>query len=363
MTSAARKISYVFVRQDDTLQWQNRTFPEPIVACQPGFDMRIMTDSPRKASMFLADSLSWPRVTAAALPVPDRDVWRTLGSTTEVWLRECESPPDVRFWPRLFVIDAAESSQFDALKQLGGGKEQPEPLAAVALSGRRFHGHRGRPWAAVAGNLHLCVMMAPRCPAARIGLAMTILPVVATVEAIRHLSAGRVQPGIKWVNDILVDGRKVAGVLTATQTQGSRLDLVILGLGINVERAPSLPPTPFVPAVGCLRDIPDLRSVTLPRLLWTVLAALASRYQALLRDGPDDLFAAYRRDSLIIGRRVRIWEETTGGDVEAGLMPAPLASGVVSDIRPDLSLTLAGRPDPVDKGRLALESACRELGL
>ncbi len=74
-----------------------------------------------------------------------------------------------------------------------------------------------------------------------------MLPVVALVDAVRAVTGGALRPGIKWVNDVLVDGRKIGGVLTSTQTQGDRVSAVLLGIGLNVATAPPVPPTPFVP--------------------------------------------------------------------------------------------------------------------
>jgi BirA family biotin operon repressor/biotin-[acetyl-CoA-carboxylase] ligase len=177
-----------------------------------------------------------------------------------------------------------------------------------------------------------------------------MLPAVAVVDAVRAASDGAFQPGIKWVNDILLAGRKVSGVLTATKCEGDRMDLAVLGVGLNVERTPDVEPTPFVPAVGCLRELPGGGTVTLPRAFRAVMEALEERYEALVSGGPEALFRAYRESSVVIGRPVRVWEEGAAEDAP------PFAEGVVRDIRPDLSLVLEGRPDPVSKGRLALTS-------
>jgi len=192
----------------------------------------------------------------------------------------------------------------------------------------------------------------------RYGFSMTILPAVAVIDAIRHASGGALVPAIKWVNDILLADRKIAGVLTVTQTSGNRLDHAILGVGLNVAVTPSLPTTPFVPAVGSLQGEAAGRNLTLSKMLQAVLNAIASRYQELLQQGPEPLFTAYREACLVLGRRVCIWAEEQVTSPDPAVWPPPMASGVVVDIAHDLSLRLHGHKQWVTKGRLALAEAC-----
>jgi biotin-[acetyl-CoA-carboxylase] ligase BirA-like protein len=316
--------------------------------------MLVLADSTATLDAVLAGAARPARAKAADLPQPERDLWRMLGPGPEVRRLELNEPR-LAFWPRAVLVGRADGSQYDILKEALAPDPGPHcPVASLALEGRRFHGHRGRPWTARPGNLHLCVALAPGAPASRLGLALTMLPAVAVVDALRAVSDGALQPGIKWVNDILLDGRKVGGVLTGSQAQGSRLDLVVLGIGLNVAEAPRLEPTPFVPAVTCLRDEPGGEDVELGMLFKALLAALATRYLALLSEGAAGLFAAYRDASLIVGRRVRIWPEGLDDGRPPANWPPPLAEGVVREIRPDLSLRLEGRPEPVTQGRLAL---------
>jgi biotin-(acetyl-CoA carboxylase) ligase len=175
-----------------------------------------------------------------------------------------------------------------------------------------------------------------------------MLPVVALVDAIRAVTGLR--PGIKWVNDVLVDGRKVGGVLTASQTQGDRVSAVLLGIGLNVAAAPTVARTPFAPSVGSLAE-------TGARTTWdeaaaAVLAALGRRLAVLVAEGPAELIEAYREASVVVGREVCIFPDPVEGDSP----PAPWSPrrrGIVRAIGSDLSLLLEGVETPVTSGRLA----------
>jgi hypothetical protein len=116
---------------------------------------------------------------------------------------------------------------------------------------------------------------------------------------------------------------------------------------MNVETAPTVAPTAFVPATARLADF---AAVTLAEVARAVLASLGAWYRVLVREGPAPLLAAYRGDSVVIGRRVRIYPE---GIDDSAPLPEPIAEGVVRAILPDLSLRLEGRRVPVSRGRLA----------
>jgi biotin-[acetyl-CoA-carboxylase] ligase BirA-like protein len=289
---------------------------------------------------------SGSRARVADLPATDRRAWEAVGGADEVWIRE----EAASFWRRLYVIGSVEKSQFDALRDLGRQGWVPDgPLACVARGGTGFHGHRGRNWVAAPGNLHLCVAAAPRIPVEHIGTGMTVIPAIAVVDAI-HAVAPELDPGVKWVNDILIDGAKVAGVLTATQVTEGRFDLAVLGIGINVATTPDVRPTPFVPEVTSLGREHD-------EMLAAVLTALADRSMDLIHHGPERLVDAYRAASLITGAAVRVYPEGVDEYAPIDDWPAPLATGVVTAIERDLTLRIRGHPEPITRGRLAFESA------
>jgi biotin-(acetyl-CoA carboxylase) ligase len=163
------------------------------------------------------------------------------------------------------------------------------------------------------------------------------------------------------VNDVLVDGRKVGGVLTATQTQGDRVRSILLGIGLNVATAPSVPPTPTVPLVGCLADAGA--RVTWAEAAAGVMAALGRRMTGLVGGGPEALLGAYRDASLVIGREVCVFEESAHEASADGSPPSPVLRGTVRGIAADLSLILDGVETPVASGRLAFAEDCARFGL
>jgi len=316
--------------------------------------VRILSDCPSAAATLLPPGTAWRLVDAAALDPAEQALWRGLSRCGGVHVAELVAP--VPLWQRLVVIADAERSQLDAIHDaLAAGAPLAGPTACLALEGSGFHGQRRRPWATLPGNLFLVAALFPEAPAAALLPAVIALPAVALVDAVARLGGAA---RIKWVNDILLDGRKVAGVLSATQCRGSIMEAVVLGLGVNVGRAPDLTPTPFVPRSGSLHDAGV--GASLREVLWAVLGALADRWRELLVAGPGSLVAAYRVAACVVGEEVRVWRGSVDSFGPMASWPPPLAAGVVEAIGDDLSLRIRGHDETLHDGRLAFESACRD---
>jgi biotin-[acetyl-CoA-carboxylase] ligase BirA-like protein len=325
--------------------------------------MLLLTNCPQETIDFLPAELSFEPQRIETLDPSTQRVWEALGGSPRLWTQVVPTAAGSRFWTRAFLLAEAGRSQFDVMRELlAGGLPLAGPVACLAFTGRGFHGHRGRSWQATLGNLHLTLALAPAVAADRLGLGLTMLPAVAAVDVLNRLGL-RIKPRIKWVNDVVVSGRKVGGVLTAAQTQGNRLGFAVLGIGINLAVVPPVRPTPFVPAVGSLWECVGQDKPSLAQLFWDLLATLRERYLDLVSRGPDPLFRAYQGHSLVLGRRVRIWEEGLVDDCDPSVWPDPVAVGIVEALRPDLSLILRGRQEPIVKGRLALEESCQKFNL
>ncbi len=254
-------------------------------------------------------------------------------------------PPGAAAW-RVAACASADASQYDILREIVTPNAAPAgPAACLALQGAGCHGQDGRPWRAVAGNLHLSAVLPCRLDAAACGPALPMLPAVALCDALDRLAPGglAVPAGIKWVNDILVadgDGgaAKLGGVLTAVRVEGGVIRHVFCGVGLNVGTAPRAPGLRSACLAGLLPA-----AIPLGAAAGAVLHALDRRLREAESTGTGPLATAYRDRSLVIGAEVVI----TGAPGEAG----PVRGRVVA-IGDDLALHLAGRAKPVTGGRL-----------
>ena len=300
--------------------------------------MRILSDCPQALAALSTD---WKTVRAGELPAGERAAWTALSPAPRLAACTVSGPA-----PVLVAIGCAEGSQFTAmLAALDAGVALPDGLACLGLEGRGFRGQRERAWQALRGNLHLCVHYRVRAAAARVGPGLTALPAVAAAAAIRRATAGALAPRIKWVNDLLVDDQKVGGVLTATRAGCSTIDHVVYGIGINVAVAPPISPAPPAPAPGRLG-----RNLHWSDVLAPLLDELDRGRRTLLADGSAALVDAYRADSAVLGRTVRVWPEDAVSLVET----AAAVEGRVAAIDDNLALHIEGVPTPIRSGRLAL---------
>jgi biotin-(acetyl-CoA carboxylase) ligase len=320
---------------------------------------RVLTDTPSWAGDFLADcgAVVWHPLTPP-LPHGLPPALLTPGAP----LFEGHLEPPLSGIPTLILAQHTEGSQYDALRdwlRTQRPESPPPTLATLAGSGTGFHGSAGRRWLAHAGNLHLCVLLSPGVPISLPLALLTPLAVNAMADALEGLPglAGRVQ--VKWVNDLLVDGRKVGGVLASTSTRGDRIEGLLFGIGVNVRATPEVERSLHVPAVGSLleRSHPDHQGAITPgRVLVDFLGALETSVGRLLTeaheevDGEHWILEAYRRRSAVLGREVRILEDRAG--LEGSGPPSILAEGRVERIGEGLELYLSGSPNPVTRGRL-----------
>ena len=114
------------------------------------------------------------------------------------------------------------------------GRETPHGSLVLADRQTAGKGRSGRQWDSPAGeNLYFTLILYPRFPAGKASM-LTLVMALAVSKALGEATG--VNAGIKWPNDIVVDGRKVVGILTQMQAQAGKIAYVIIGVGINVAR-------------------------------------------------------------------------------------------------------------------------------
>jgi BirA family biotin operon repressor/biotin-[acetyl-CoA-carboxylase] ligase len=113
----------------------------------------------------------------------------------------------------------------------------PEGTFVWAREQTGGRGRRGRSWASPAGNLYCSTILRPDCPAAR----AAELGFVAALAVADLVHDGR-SVRVKWPNDVLIEGGKVAGILPESSIgREGQVEHVALGIGVNVAFAPDLP--------------------------------------------------------------------------------------------------------------------------
>lgn len=138
-------------------------------------------------------------------------------------------------------LASVASTSTEAARLLAQGKKPPFAVLADAQTGGK--GRRGTSWQSPRGNLFLTVVLPPPPePQAQHGL----LPLRAGVLVARFLTEhAKLRPSLKWPNDLMVEGRKLGGLLLEGSHSGAAAGPVLVGIGINVAAAPKLDDAPY----------------------------------------------------------------------------------------------------------------------
>jgi BirA family biotin operon repressor/biotin-[acetyl-CoA-carboxylase] ligase len=244
----------------------------------------------------------------------------------------------LRFAHPIYVYQQIGSTNDQARQFAAAGG--PEGLLVVADEQTAGRGRRERRWLTPPGTaLALSVVMRPALPAAR-STRLVMVAGLAVCDAVEQTAGLR--PALKWPNDVLIGGRKAAGILVESALAGEAVEYAVAGIGLNVSWAPGAEDVDF-PAT-CL-EAEAGRVVGRRELLRAVLAALEARYLQL---DTEALYLDWRAHLAYIDTPVELRTETE------------VLAGRIQDVDPDGALvfrTEAGEARHVLAGDVHLRPA------
>jgi BirA family biotin operon repressor/biotin-[acetyl-CoA-carboxylase] ligase len=202
-----------------------------------------------------------------------------------------------RFGRPYHYEDACESTQ----RVLDSQPEGATAVCDVQTGGR---GRLGRTWSAPPGTAVLCsVVLEP--PAERNLVELSLVGGLVVAEAVEAATGLAAQ--IKWPNDVLVNRRKVAGVL-AEASEGR----VVLGMGLNVNQTRGELPEDTTVAAGSLLTVDGVRRERAP-ILADLLARLERAYDLWRAGGLDAIYDGLGARDFLRGRRLLVDGESAVG--------------------------------------------------
>jgi BirA family transcriptional regulator, biotin operon repressor / biotin---[acetyl-CoA-carboxylase] ligase len=148
-------------------------------------------------------------------------------------------PSDINLPPayRLIEMDSVGSSNDEAKSLADAGAE--EGTLVWAHEQTKGRGRHGRTWNSPRGNLYLSLILRPECALAE-AAQLGFVAALAVGDAIGAVAPPMLEVTYKWPNDVLVHGRKVAGLLLESKsTADGALEWLILGVGVNVQSHPN----------------------------------------------------------------------------------------------------------------------------
>jgi BirA family transcriptional regulator, biotin operon repressor / biotin---[acetyl-CoA-carboxylase] ligase len=216
-------------------------------------------------------------------------------------------------------VIASTNTYLRALGQQGS----PEGTIVFADAQTAGRGQVGRTWISPSErNLYVSTLLRPAIAPVQAPL-ISLLGAVALVDTLRRQG---VVCGIKWPNDVLAQGRKVAGILTEMETHRNAVRFVVVGIGVNV----NMPQEEVNRYLGAIAHTATSLQVVLghricrERLLAVLMTSLEHWYDRFSTQGEQALYEAWEARSLMRGRRISArthettWQGTAEGIDRAG---------------------------------------------
>lgn len=211
---------------------------------------------------------------------------------------------------RVVALGSVASTMEEARRLAAAGAADRTVVRAREQAGGR--GRLGRPWASPPGNVYATAILRPDIPPLRAS-ELSLVAAVAVADAVAA-SAGPVR--LKWPNDVLLDGGKVAGVLLEAVTEGASLAAVLVGIGINVASCPDIPGRATARVAGTDADTMFLR----------LLQAIGVRLEEWRRNGLAPIRAAWLARGPELGSRLAVGQ---GAEVVRGAFAGLEAGGAL----------------------------------
>ena len=183
----------------------------------------------------------------------------------------------------------------------------PDGTVAVAAAQTAGRGRRGRVFQSAAGKgVYLSALLRPQLAVDAL-MPLTGLCAVAMCDAVERCSG--VRPQIKWTNDLILNGKKLCGILTELGMENGELSYVVVGVGINVSQRKE-------DFSGEVKDLATSlgqelhREISKNELAAAMIAALDTLYADLRGGNTKSYVGRYRRDCVTLGKEVQLlWQD------------------------------------------------------
>jgi biotin-[acetyl-CoA-carboxylase] ligase BirA-like protein len=182
----------------------------------------------------------------------------------------------------------------------------PDGTIAVAETQSSGRGRLDRRWYSPVGGLWFSVVMRPKIYASQVSQ-LTVMTALSVIQTLRDLYG--LEANAKWPNDVLVNGRKICGILGEANSEANKVSFVIMGIGLNanfdVDKA--LPESIAASATSLETEVGH--KVGLERLLATLLKRFEADYDIYARRGFSYIVAKWKGHANFLGREVDVIDQ------------------------------------------------------
>jgi len=206
-----------------------------------------------------------------------------------------------RIGKQIIILEETGSTNQDAMQQAEAGASEGLVIFANKQTGGK--GRLGRTWHTMPESLAASVLLRPDLPPEKVPQ-LSLLTAVAVHDALSHYNA---DIRIKWPNDLLYHGAKVAGILTEMRAEPGRVHAVVLGFGINLATPADGWPSDIDKPATDLASI-SATSVSKTEITVAILAALDFWYDLYLNEGFAPVHRAWWQAHAASGARVSVFD-------------------------------------------------------
>lgn len=186
-----------------------------------------------------------------------------------------------------------------------------EGLVLVAASQTGGKGRMGREFHSPEGGLYLSIVLRPDVSPSQAG----IIPLLAGLAVSKAISTTVLkETSLKWPNDVLMDGKKVCGILNEAVVKKERLEYMVVGIGINVNSTLDQLPDEIRETAGTLKDQTG-ETVDISDLFRNLICFLDMLYLQYISGDVATILDSWSERSSTIGKQVRIH---TGSEIIEG---------------------------------------------
>jgi len=192
--------------------------------------------------------------------------------------------------------------EVDSTMDIAREKSFHEGLVVLAEKQRKGRGRRNRPWFSPGGGLWFSIVLKPRMPPNYVPL-VNLMSSLAVAKAIRDLVSLRAS--LRWPNDVIINGRKVCGVISEAEYSRGEISSVIVGVGVNVNIEKESLPEELREIATSLYVEAGYPIPPLP-LLCKILENMDKSYASLLKGKYQNIVNNWKYYSSTIGSQVEV---------------------------------------------------------
>ena len=208
--------------------------------------------------------------------------------------------------PHLYPFDRLDSTNQTLWQLIAQG--EPVNTAVIAAQQQQGRGQWGRSWLSPPGGLYLSLGLTPHLPVAD-GAQITLATAWGIATALREIPGrlsgvmNKVPVQLKWLNDLVLQGHKLGGILTETHLQGGYITQAVVGIGINWQNPV---PEPGIALKTWLQEQPVPLIESLEMLTAITLVGALSGYHQWQQVGVVDMLPRYLDLLVNLGQSVTV---------------------------------------------------------